>query len=125
MKHADFSVKRIEGLECQPGRSQSLYWDGYAPGLGLRVTAAGSKSYIFETWLHGRCLRLTIGDQRTWTLGKAQDEATRLKALTDQGIDPRRLRAEQEAAAEAARLQGKSEEALAAGAWDAYLKHHA
>lgn len=125
MKHADFSVKRIEGFQCHPGRSQSIYWDGYAPGLGLRVTAAGTKSYIFETWLHGRCLRLTIGDRRTWTLGKAQEEATRLKTLTDQGIDPRRLKAEQEAAAEAARLKDKSEAALVAEAWDAYLKHHA
>jgi integrase len=125
VKHADFSVKRIEGFRCQPGRSQSIYWDGYAPGLGLRVTAAGSKSYIFEAWLHGRSVRLTIGDLRTWTLGKAQDEATRLKALTDQGIDPRRLRAEQEAAAETARLKDKSEAALVAQAWDAYLKHHA
>lgn len=125
MKHADFSVKRIEGFQCQPGRSQSIYWDGYAPGLGLRVTAAGSKAYIFETWLHGRCLRLTIGDQRTWTIGKAQDEATRLKALTDQGIDPRRLRSDLEAAAEAARLKDKSEATLVADAWDAYLKHHA
>jgi integrase len=125
VKHADFSVKRIEGFRCQPGKSQSIYWDGYAPGLGLRVTAAGSKSYIFETWLHGRSLRLTIGDLRTWTLGKAQDEATRLKALTDQGIDPRRLRAEQEAAAETERLKGKSEAALVAEAWEAYLKHHA
>lgn len=125
MKHDDFSVKRIEGFRCLPGRSQSIYWDGYAPGLGLRVTAKGSKSYIFETWLHGRSLRLTIGDQRTWTLGKAQDEATRLKALTDQGIDPRRLRAEQEAAAEAERLRGKCEAALVAEAWEAYVKHHA
>jgi integrase len=125
MKHADFSVKRIEGFLCQPGKSQSIYWDGYAPGLGFRVTAAGSKSYIFETWLHGRCLRVTIGDQRTWTLGKAQGEATRLKSLTDQGIDPRRLKAEQEAAAEAARLKDKSEAALVADAWEAYLKHHA
>jgi integrase len=125
VKHADFSVKRIEGFRCQAGKSQSIYWDGYAPGLGLRVTATGSKSYIFETWLHGRCLRVTIGDQRTWTLGKAQDEATRLKTLTDQGMDPRRLKAEQEAAAGAARLKDKSEAALVTDAWDAYLKHHA
>ena len=95
MKHTDFSVKRVEGFRCQPGKTQSIYWDGYAPGLGVRVTAAGSKSYIFEAWLHGRSMRITIGDLRTWTLGKAQAEATRLKTLTDQGLDPRRVKAEQ------------------------------
>jgi integrase len=125
VKHADFSVKRIEGFRCAPGKSQSIFWDGYAPGLGLRVTAAGAKSYVFEAWLHGRCLRMTIGDHRTWTLGKAQDEATRLKSLTDRGLDPRRIKAEQEAAAEAARLKDKSEAALVSDAWDTYLKHHA
>jgi integrase len=62
-----------------------------------RPTAAGAKSYIFETRLHGKTIRLTIGDVRTWTIGKAQGEATRLKALTDQGIDPRQQVIEQRA----------------------------
>jgi hypothetical protein len=45
-------------------------------------------------------LRVTIGDVRTWAVGKAQAEATRLKALTDQGIDPRQVKADIAAAAE-------------------------
>jgi integrase len=36
-----------------------------------------------------------------WSIGRAQAEATKLKALTDQGTDPRRLREEQRAAQEA------------------------
>ena len=124
MRHPNFSVKRVQGFECAPGKKQSFFWDGYAPGLGVRVTAAGSKSYIFEAWLHGRSVRTTIGDERTWTLGKAQAEATRLKALIDQGLDPRRVRRAQEEADHAARLKDKSEAALVADAWEAYVKHH-
>jgi len=125
VKHPDFSVKRVTGFRCKPGKTQTLYWDGYAPGLGVRVTAAGTKSWIFESWLHGRCLRLTIGDLRTWTLGKAQKEATRLKTLTDQGIDPRRVKAAQETLAIAARMKEISETVTVRSAWDVYVAHHA
>jgi integrase len=124
MDRPHFSVKRVSGFRCDPGKSQSLYWDGYAPGLGLRVTKAGAKSFIFEGWLHGRSFRLTIGDLRTWTLGKAQEEATRLKTLTDRGIDPRQVRADQEAAADVARRKMISEAVLVGDAWTAYLTHH-
>jgi hypothetical protein len=102
----NFTAARVAAFTCEPGKSQLIFRDGKTPGLGLRVTAAGTKSYIFETELYGRTIRLTIGDIRTWSIGQAQAEATRLKAMTDQGIDPRderraKLRAISEKAAEA------------------------
>jgi integrase len=93
MKWENFTSDRVAGFSCKSGKQQSIFWDGKTPGLGLRVTAAGAKSYIFETNLHGKTIRLTIGDVRTWAIGKAQAEATRLKALTDQGTDPRQQKA--------------------------------
>ncbi|MCX7147281.1 MAG: Arm DNA-binding domain-containing protein, partial [Sulfuritalea sp.] len=87
----NFTAERIAKFQFVPSKqgklNQTFYWDGKTPGLGLRVTATGSKSYIFEAWLHGKSCRITIGDTRTWTVGQAQAEATRLKTLTDQGID--------------------------------------
>jgi len=76
MKRENFTAERVAGYKCQPGKQQSIYWDGKTPGLGLRVTAAGAKSYIFQTDLHGKTIRITIGDPRTWPIGKAQGEAT-------------------------------------------------
>ncbi|NBQ68739.1 MAG: DUF4102 domain-containing protein [Nitrosomonadaceae bacterium] len=100
MSKENFTAGRVNSYQCKVGKQQSIYWDGKTPGLGLRVTAAGARSYIFETSLHNKTIRLTIGDVRTWPVGKAQEEATRLKALTDQGIDPRELiRKQQEAIA--------------------------
>jgi integrase len=125
MKHAHFTADRIGKFPCEKGKRQSFFRDGKTPGLGLRVTAAGARTYVFETRMHNKTMRLTIGDVRTWAIGRAQDEATRLKTLTDQGIDPRRVKAEQEAAAEAARRQGQSEAVLVSEAWAAYLAHHA
>ena len=131
----NFTAGRVNDFTCQTGKRQSIYWDGKSPGLGLRVTAAGSKAYIFETQINGKTLRLTIGDVRTWKVGKAQDEAARLKVLTDQGIDPRQLKAEQAAKVEAVKVQAKADAEAAKveetrntmivqTAWSAYLAHH-
>lgn len=89
------------------------------------MTAAGSKTYVFETRLRNRTMRLTIGDVRTWTIGAAQKEATRLKTLTDKGLDPRKVKAEQDAAEEAERREIEGHAVLVADAWKAYLAHHA
>lgn len=123
-KRENFTADRVGNFTCEAGKQQTIHWDGKAPGLGLRVTSTGAKSYIFETRLHGKTLRQTIGDPRTWSLGDAQAEARRLKTLTDQGIDPRQQAAEQRAKAEAVQAKAKSKAALVADAWAAYLAHH-
>lgn len=101
----NFTAERVAAFQCDAGKQQSIMWDAKTPGLGLRVTAANARSYIFETRLQGKTVRITIGDVRTWTVVKAQAEATRYKAQTDQGIDPRQIRAEQQAAQEAERAE--------------------
>jgi integrase len=121
-KWNNFTAERIASFKCPTGRQQSIYWDGKTPGLGLRVTAKGAKSYIFETRLHGKTIRLTIGDVRTWAVAKAQDEATSLKTLTDKGIDPRQLKMEQAARIEAERMEAKRSDLTVTAAWNAYLE---
>ena len=118
----NFTAERVAGYICEPRKDQSLFWDAKTPGLGLRVTRRGSKSYIFETRLHGNTLRMTIGDLRTWTVGKAQAEATRLKSMTDQGIDPREVVADKAKAQEAARTESKRKKLPAKDAWNDYIQ---
>jgi integrase len=125
MKWENFTAERVAGFKCKPGKQQSIYWDGKTPGLGLRVTAAGSKSYIFETAMHGKTIRMTIGDPRTWMIAAAQGEASRLKVMTDQGTDPRQVIADGIAAKEtksAALVMQEARESITLGkAWDEYL----
>lgn len=109
MNKANFTAARVAEFKCATGKQQTIFWDAKTPGLGLRVTASGTKSYIFESRLNGKTIRITIGDIRTWAIGKAQAEATRLKALIDQGTDPRQVKAEQHAAREAARSAAEAE----------------
>lgn len=122
MAKENFTAERVKVFQCEAGKQQSILWDGKSPGLGLRVTAGGARSYIFETRLHGKTLRITIGDVRTWTVGAAQAEATKYKALTDQGIDPREQRAAQVAKADAARVEAKRQDIRLADVWPVYLE---
>ncbi len=111
MKWDNFTAPRVIAFQCVPGKKQSIFWDGKTPGLGVRVTAAGAKSYIFETSLNGKTLRLTIGDVDTYTMAAARREADDYKAQTNKGIDPRQVRADALVAEQADR---DSEQATAA-----------
>lgn len=76
--------------DAQTGKTknQELYWDTVFPGLGLRVTKAGAKSYIFETRLNGKRKRITIGSMSTFTPEQARREAQKLSYQIKTGIDP-------------------------------------
>jgi integrase len=122
MAKINFTADRISAFQCEPGKRQSLLWDAKTPGLGLRASVGGSKSYIFETRLHGKTLRITIGDVRTWTVAKAQAEATRLKAQTDLGSDPRLQRIEQLAKIEAQKAHAQRCDLTLGDVWPIYLE---
>ena len=118
----NFTADRIATFKCELSKKQSLYWDAKTPGLGLRVTANGVKSFIFESRLHGKTLRITIGDIRTWQIGKAQSQATELKSLTDRGIDPRQQRTDLRHQAEAAQAEEQRRVLTLGDAWPVYLE---
>jgi integrase len=135
-----FTADTAKTATCDPGKDQKIHWDT-TPGFGLRVTAAGVKSYIFQARLHGRTIRLTIGSPDIWPLETqwrtdpttgtkieyrrgAREEARRLKGLVDQGIDPTEQTRQQREKAEAARALAKRKATLVSEAWDAYIKQH-
>lgn len=117
-KKMGFTATKIKSLICERGKSQTIYWDSKTPGLGIRVTPTGNRAYVLQTWFNGTNLRFTIGDIDTWSLGKAQSEARRLKVLTDQGIDPRIEKANSEAQNKASRLRGTTGLVV----WGEYIK---
>jgi integrase len=143
MAKVKFTAGRVEAFNCESDKHSSFLWDSVAPGLGLRATASGSKSYIFQAKLQGQVVRTTIGTPAAWTIAEAQAEAVRLRVLINRGQDPRQIKADSlaqeqserraKAAAEAAaqaeqaalEQQKSAEETkqrlLARTAWDAYL----
>ncbi|TWO70091.1 integrase family protein [Caenimonas sedimenti] len=97
----------IARLHCPADKSQAFLRDRKAPGLRVRVTGAGAKSFVFEAKLGRDTIRRTIGDVRSWSIEDARTEANRLRVLVDTGKDPRELE-RQEAerrAAEAKRME--------------------
>jgi integrase len=113
MSKVRFTAGRVRDFQCAGRDRPSFLWDAGAPGLGLRATPAGSKSFIFQAKLRGQVIRITIGDPATWDLALAQAEATRLRMLVDQGQDPRQVRADALAADQAARAARQAAEAAA------------
>jgi integrase len=110
MKWDNFTAGRIAAFRCKAGSKQTIFWDGKTPGLGIRVMATGTKSFIFETSLNGKTIRITIGDVATWTIPDAQAKATGYKAQTDNGSDPREVKAAATAAGTAAKAAAASAE---------------
>lgn len=139
MAKQNFTSEVVATYQCQEGKKQSIYWDAKTRGLGLRVTTNGAKSYVFETSLNDKTIRITIGDINTYTLdGKDKEKsaraiATNYRAMIDKGLDPRQVKAEQIADVEAkakAKKDAETEqankqarEAVTVGeAWEVYYK---
>lgn len=148
MERVRLTPERIARLACPTGKQQSFEWDSEAIGLAVRVTAKGAKSFIFESKLNRKTIRITLGDVRAWVLnsiwsGKgeerreiqrgAREEASRLKTIIDMGKDPRQVSADEIAAEQAKRdeqaaaIQSAEQEAnrglITAGeAWKVYIE---
>ena len=71
----DLTAGLIERLSCPAGKLQAFMRDAKAPGLRVRVTAAGAKSYVFEAKLNRQTIRRTIGNVRAWSIEAARNEA--------------------------------------------------
>ncbi len=97
----DLTAGLIERLTCPEGKNQGFLRDAQSPGLRVRVTASGAKSYVFEAKLNRQNIRRTIGDVRAWTIEDARKESNRLRVTLDCGDDPRELERQKQAAIEA------------------------
>ena len=66
-----------------------LLWDDEARGLCLRVYGNGSKSFILVYRIDGHQRFIRIGQSPVWSLKAARMRAQELRAIADQGHDPR------------------------------------
>jgi len=79
-----------------PATGNKVYYDrpnkrgnDWTPGFGVRVTAAGARSFVINyRTKDGTERRHTIGSYPSWSLAAARIEARKLKRAIDQGSDP-------------------------------------
>ncbi len=55
------SDRVISALTCPEGRKDALFFDGDLPGFGLRVTAQGSRMFLFQYRAGAKVRRMRIG----------------------------------------------------------------
>ncbi len=129
MARVKLTAGRIRDFTCEPGKLQSFLWDTDAPGLAIRATANGAKSYVFQGKLNSISIRVTIGDVKSWDIETndhsrpgAREQARRLQTLIDQGIDPRQAKAEQLAGVEAKRVEAERQDLTVAELWKIYIE---
>ncbi len=112
----------IERLTCPPGKQQAFLRDSEAPGLRVRVTAAGAKSYVYESKLNRQTIRRTIGNVKKWSIEQARAEARRLAVLLDQGSDPRELDKQKQAERDAEKAAAAAQAVTVGTAWADYIE---
>ena len=129
MAKVAFTAGRVSGFQCPPDKKQAFIWDATVQGLGLRATPAGKPAYIFQGVYQSKDVRLTIGSPEAWSIPQAQAKAREFQRLIDEGTDPRSLKAEKLAAANAEQQrqeeakQAATAQALTVGeAWGEYVK---
>lgn len=84
MKLTKTAIDRIK----PPANGYQIHWDETLKGFGLRVTAAGSKSFIAQAKIDGKTRRVTIGKFGTFTADQARKMARVELADMSQGVDP-------------------------------------
>jgi integrase len=121
MAKVKFTAGRVAGFKCDEGAAQAFLWCDKVPGLAVRATASGAKSYIFQAKVSGKTMRSTIGTVQAWGIDSAQAEARRLQILIDQGDDPRKVKSDKLDAAEIKREAAAQRAAPAIDIWKIYV----
>jgi integrase len=78
--------KRIR--DAKPGQRTRIEWDAEAKGLGLRITPAGVKAFVFDYRADGVRRRMTLGRIGALSLAEARRRALDLRQAAKDGLDP-------------------------------------
>lgn len=109
----ELSAKLIKAIPPAPDGTRKDYADAIVPGLLLRVTSGGSKSFVLRRrkpgaaqptrWTLGPWIEQAAGEEDFGSLAWARAQARAKLALLAQGLDPDQVEADREAAARAKR----------------------
>jgi len=111
----------IKAAKCPPDKDRLELSDAACPGLVLRVTKAGSKTFSFKYWSPlGKTVALTLGSYPDLELAAARSKVADHRKTIAADDDPRRLQREERK--KAAREQELSFDKLADRYIDEYAK---
>lgn len=87
-----FTDKWIQSKAIVPETGRAEYSDGLCPGLHLRVTYQGRRTFSAMFRVNGRLMRHTIGPYPVVTLGNARAAALEIARQAQAGVDSREHR---------------------------------
>ena len=79
------TVGIIERLTCPDGKDQVFLRDSLVPGLRVRVSSRGAKSFVFERKVGQKTVRKSLGDVRVLAIDAARDKARQAHLDLDAG----------------------------------------
>lgn len=128
MARIQLTINKIDNFQCPEGKSQVFLWDSEVAGLALRCTPQ-RKTFVFQAELHGKSVRITIGEYPAWRLDgtansktpNARRRARELRGMIDQGIDPRQIEQQAKAEFEQQQQEENRQQFTLAQLWDAYV----
>ena len=87
---AEKLTDKLVKTAATPDKGFRLIWDTDVRGFGIRITAAGARSFIlnYRRKSDGLERRWTIGGFPDWGTAAAREQAARLKRAIDGGADP-------------------------------------
>jgi integrase len=106
----------LAALKVEAGRKDRLVFDSACPGLGVRVTAKGTRTFIAQ-WTDPatkKKIREPLGVWGNLTIDQARDAARARLGAVAKGINPKTERERQKAEAERRRAEAERERAEAA-----------
>src|ERR1041384_7029352 len=97
----------LSGLRIESGRKDRLVFDTACPGLGVRLTAKGTRSFLVQ-WTDPatrRKVREPLGVWGSLAIDQAREAARARLGAVAKGIDPKAERLRQRAEAERDRAE--------------------
>ena len=84
------TVKKVEGIQLPPGKTDHIEFDDDIPGLGLRIREGGSRTWIFQYRIGSKQRRMVLGSAKSARLNLAEirKTASRLHGRVQLGQDP-------------------------------------
>ncbi len=104
---ADVKIKTAEDAKkvtVKDGQSRTDFTDAKQPGLVLRVSSSGRKTWTVAYWSRqgaGAMRRMTVGEFPAMSLAKARDKARSIIGQAAKGEDPQAAKVEKRKAAKA------------------------
>lgn len=94
MPRLTFTKKALDNLPLPAEGKRSTYTDSKVPGLELRVTSKGTKTFSCQRWIKtsGRPERVTLGRYPVMTIEQARRQALQVSSAIADGHNPAEAR---------------------------------